>query len=419
MLLENKTMYVYALMVVLLLAFRFLLDLTYIVFISEYFRYSGFYYDFNKYTYLLSWFFTFISIFLVREKIDKPSDYFFLTVVVFVLIPLTSYFGLADRELMPLLISVLSVYFIYIILNTRLVKPVNFKKINNGHRFAFFVSIVFVVILIFWYILSGAIKYMNFDFTRVYEFRSKSAELAAIGPMAYLNGWVYNVFIVYYLSYCLLNKKYNLFLLGFLIQIFFYGVSGHKSVFFTPFLVLGIWWYFSKYKSIIFMIVFFNFLLIVGFVFLSFDNIEFSSMFVRRLFFVPAKLYYDYIDFFSVNPKVYWSNSFLSFFFDYPYAVKFSMMVGEANDTGSNANNGYMSSGYANWGYYGIFFYSIIISFILKNIDYYAKSNLPLWFVLALVIVPLRAFIVSSDLFTTILTHGLLVAMILLVISRK
>lgn len=416
---KNDRTYYYFLMVFLLFFFRFLLDISYIVFVSPYFQYMGFDYDLNKYNYIISWIFTLISILLVKEEINKPSDYFFMTAVIAVLIPLTSFFGLANKEWLPALISILSVFFIYVILRTNLVKPFYFKKFANGQMAAFSLSIIFIFILIFWYIVSGAIKYINFDFTKVYEYRSKSADLAAIGPMAYVNGWVYNVFIVYYLSYCLLNKKYNLFFLGFLIQIFFYGVSGHKSVFFTPIIVLGIWWYFKRYNSLLFMIVFFNILIVVSLFFLYLGNIEFPSMFIRRLFFVPAKLFYDYIDFFSQNPKVYWSNSILSFFFDYPYNDKFSIIIGEANESGSNANNGYLSSGFANWGYWGIFLYSIIISFILKNIDFYAKNGLPLWFVLALVIVPLRAFLVSSDLFTTILTHGLLVAMFLLILSRK
>lgn len=416
---KNDRTYYYFFMVFLLLFFRFLLDISYIVFVSPYFQYMGFDYDLNKYNYIISWVFTLISILLVKEEINKPSDYFFMTAVIAVLIPLTSFFGLANKELLPALISIVSVFFIYVILRTNLVKPFYFKKFANGQMAAFSLSIIFIFILIFWYVVSGAINYINFDFTKVYEYRSKSADLAAIGPMAYVNGWVYNVFIVYYLSYCLLNKKYNLFFLGFLIQIFFYGVSGHKSVFFTPIIVLGIWWYFKRYNSLLFMIVFFNILIVVSLFFLYLGNIEFPSMFIRRLFFVPAKLFYDYIDFFSQNPKVYWSNSILSFFFDYPYNDKFSIIIGEANESGSNANNGYLSSGFANWGYWGIFLYSIIISFILKNIDYYAKHGLPLWFVLALVIVPLRAFLVSSDLFTTILTHGLLVAMFLLILSRK
>lgn len=416
---KNDRTYYYFLMVSLLLFFRFLLDISYIIFVSPYFQYMGFNYDFNKYNYFFSWLFTLISIFLVKEEIKKPSDYFFMTAVIAVLIPLTSFVGLANKDLFPLLISIISVFFIYISLNTNVVKPFFFKKFDNGQKIAFFVSIIFISILVFWYIISGAIKYINFDFTKVYEYRSKSADLAAIGPMAYINGWVYNVFIVYYLSYCLLNKKYYLFFLGFLIQIFFYGVSGHKSVFFTPIIVLGIWWYFKRYNSLLFMIIFFIILIVLSLFTLYLGNIEFSSMFIRRLFFVPAKLFYDYIDFFSQNPKVYWSNSILSFFFDYPYNDKFSIIIGEANESGSNANNGYLSSGFANWGYWGIFLYSTIISFILRNIDFYAKSGLPLWFVLALVIVPLRAFLVSSDLFTTILTHGLLVAMLLLILSRK
>ena len=169
-----------------------------------------------------------------------------------------------------------------------------------------------------------------------------------------------------------------------------------------------------------FMVVSFGFLVTVS-VFLYFynNNIMFGSMFNRRVFFVPAKLTFDYFSFFEKNPKVFWSNSVLSWLFDYPYPDRITKMIGYDNDSDASANNGYISSGFSHAGILGVIIYSYMIALLLKNIDYFSKFNIPLWFILCLIVTPMRSFLISSDLLTGLLTHGFLIAFILLLISRK
>lgn len=403
-----------------LIIFRLALDFSYFYFVHPVFAYEGYSLDFNWFNYILSWVFYIVSFFLVRDSIVLPSDYFFISAVLAIVAPLTSYFGLNDFSYSPVLLTLASFFAIWFLLRTNLVKPVNFKIYNGGGKFAFNLSVVCIFILIFWYILSGAVFYFNLDFSKVYEYRGLSSELASVGPMAYFNGWVYNVFIVYAMAYSLLHKKYYLTILFVIIQIFFYGVSAHKTVFFTPLLVLSIWWYFRRFRSVMFMVISFSFLVILS-VFLYFynNNIMFGSMFNRRVFFVPAKLTFDYFSFFENNPKVFWSNSVLSWIVDYPYNDRITKIIGYENDTEASANNGYISSGFSHAGMLGIFIYSYIIAFLLKNIDFFGKFNIPLWFILCLIVTPMRSFLISSDLFTGLLTHGFLIAFLLLLISRK
>lgn len=403
-----------------LIIFRLVLDYSYFNFVHPVFSYEGYSLNFNWFNYAASWFFYIASFFLVRDRILVPSDYFFISAVLAIVAPLTSYFGLNDFSYFPVLLTLVSFFTIWFLLKTSLVKPLNFKIYDKGGKLAFNLSVVSVFILIFWYVLSGAAFYFNLDFSKVYEYRAVSSKLASVGPMAYFNGWVYNVFIVYAMAYTLLHKKYYLTAMFVIIQIFFYGVSAHKTVFFTPFLVLSIWWYFRRFRSVMFMVVSFGFLVTVS-VFLYFynNNIMFGSMFNRRVFFVPAKLTFDYFSFFEKNPKVFWSNSVLSWLFDYPYPDRVTKMIGYDNDSDASANNGYISSGFSHAGILGVIIYSYMIAFLLKNIDYFAKFNIPLWFILCLIVTPMRSFLISSDLLTGLLTHGFLIAFILLLISRK
>jgi len=144
----------------------------------------------------------------------------------------------------------------------------------------------------------------------------------------------------------------------------------------------------------------------------------FGSMFARRVFFVPAKLTFDYFHFFQNNPVVLWSNSVLSWIFDYQYPDRVTKMIGYENDSEASANNGYISSGFSHAGVLGILIYSYIIAFLLKNIDYFSKFGIPLWFILCMIVTPMRSFLISSDLLTGLLTHGFLIAFVLLLISR-
>ena len=403
----------------LLFFYRLMLDFSYIYFVFPVFSYEGYNLNFLVSNYIFSWFFFILSFVLIKDKIDKPSDYFFITAILAVFAPLTSYFGLNDFDYFPVAITLTSFFLIWGLLRTKLVKPIEFKVVNNGNAISFNTSVICVFILIFWYIVSGAVNYFNLDFSKVYEYRSLSSELASVGPMAYFNGWVYNVFIVYAMAYTLLKEKYYLTVFFVVVQIFFYGVSAHKTVFFTPFLVLSIWWYFRKFKSVMFMVITFSTFLIFSVVLYKVNNnIMFGSMFSRRVFFVPAKLTFDYFKFFEVNPKVMWSNSVLSWIFDYPYPDRVTKMIGYQNDSEASANNGYISSGFSHAGLIGILIYSYIIAFLLKNIDFFQKFDIPLWFILCLIITPMRSFLISSDLLTSLLTHGFLVAVILILLSR-
>lgn len=405
---------------IFLLVFRLALDYAYIVFVHPIFSYEGYTFDFNYQNYFVSWFLYVTSFIFVKDSIRVPSDYFFITAVLAVFAPLTSFFGLNDIPYRPILYTFLSFLLIWLLLKSDFVKPIYFKISPKANKFAFNVSVISIFVLIFWYVISGAVNYFNLDFSKVYEYRSLSSKVATVGPMAYFNVWVYNVFIVYAMAYTLLHKKYYLTLLFVIIQIFFYGVSAHKTVFFTPFLIVSIWFYFKRFRSVMFMVVTFTFLILSS-VFLYFynNNLLVGSMFIRRVFFVPAKLTYDYFYFFDVNPKVLWSNSILSWIFDYPYPDRVTKMIGYENDSEASANNGYISSGFSHAGLFGVLIYSYIIAFFLKNIDFFIKFNVPLWFILCLIVTPMRSFLISSDLLTGLLTHGFLLAFLLLLLSRN
>jgi hypothetical protein len=218
----------------------------------------------------------------------------------------------------------------------------------------------------------------------------------------------------------LLYRRYFLFLVFFLVQIYFFSASTHKSVLFFPFLLVGVWFYFRKTSSLVILPVMFSSVIIVTlFSYLMLDDLWLSSLFSRRVFYVPANLTFVYFDFFSDNPNIFWSNSVLSSFLTYPYDLSLTHVVGRyLGSEEMGANNGFIASGYAHAGIFGVFIYSIIVGIILRFLNDITYKTMPVWLAVALTIVPLRSLLISSDLFTVMLTHGFIVAIILVYLIR-
>ena len=402
-----------------LVLYRLALDICYYFAVVPNYGYMGFESNSDITTYAISILMYLAILPTLSLTINRLSDFYLLFFVLGFLAPISSFYGLSGYTFFPFFISLL-VYSIFYLLTRRPLYRIfpDFPVFVEGKYFAVIGSIVLVGFLVFWYFYSGATRYLNFDLSKVYEFREDSAEVANIGFLAYLNSWIYQVINLFLISVCLLKRRYALFMILLLVQIFFFAVTGHKSLLFYPFLIFGVFIYFFKRNGTP-LIVFILLSLVVAsaFILFVFDNIWPLSLLVRRVLFVPSTLTYDYFSFFSVNEMLYWSNSFLSSLFEYPYDKSLPKLIGEYNGTDSGANNGFISSGYAHAGFLGVLLYAIIFSFVVLALEKFA-SRLPLWFAIALTVVPLRTAIISSDLFTVLLTHGLILTLVLVFLYR-
>ncbi|NVF13660.1 hypothetical protein [Vreelandella maris] len=407
------------------LIFRIVVDFSYVLFVYPLYEYSGFPLSFSFYSYSLSWLVYLFCLMLSPHLLNKVSDYFITSFLLTIIAPLSSLVGLSNLDQFSLFITAFVFLFFRLFqhgsLLSKLMPVPGVMKVSEGRAFLLIFSTVSVCILIFWYFYSGAFQFFNLNIFKVYDFRSQSAQLANVGFFSYFNNWVFGVFSVFLMSYCLYRKSYIGFLILFLIQLFFYGVSNHKSVLLYPVMILVIWFYFRYTRAISvvplgFSVIFIGCLLS----YLAFDHLIAGSLFIRRVFFVPAKLTLDYFSFFSANELVWWSNSVLSRFIEYPYDLTISKVIGEYNGSGFSANNGFISAGYAHANLIGVAIYTFIFSYFLKVLDSLViKSDVPIWLALCMTIVPLRAALISSDLLTTMLTHGLAISLLMVMLFRR
>lgn len=381
--------------------------------------YEGYSLHFSSENYFFSWLVFFAAFFWISPIAAKVSDYFFIMAATMLFAPLTSFYGLSGREIFPVLVTLISVSFIYFIVSFKKIKVPSMRYIHKGDRIAVSLSLFFVLYLVCWYLISGAAFNMNFDISKIYEYRSQNSQRTNIGILSYINSWVYQVFCLFLITYFLYVKKIFFVVLFVLVQVFFFSVSAHKSILLYPFMVIGIWSYYKKYTGLAIVPTILSLVVIIGLLLFILDNdVLFGSMLIRRVFYVPAILTYSYLDFFSENNFLYWSNSILSLFVEYPFTDGVAILIGEYVGSGSSANNGYISSGYSHAGLTGVLIYSFLLGYILKFIDVISSEAVPLWFALSITAIPLRSALLSSDLLTTLLTHGLLVSISLLLLMR-
>ena len=406
----------------MIILYRVLLEVSYVNIISPYFGYFGFNTLFSIENYLLSWMVFMTAFLLSTDRISRVSDCFFLMAVIGVITPICILFGYdADRSFAPLGASIASLCVIYFVVNT---KSITFRRLpifSNGLGLVVLISSTFVAFLIFWYFKSGIS--LNLDLMRVYEYRSENQDKAGGGILNYIIPWTYKIFTMTLLAITLLKRRYFLAILILSIQVFFFAASAHKSVLISPLLILGLYFYFKKTNSAVIVLgVLSGVVALTLGTYYIFDDILASSFVVRRALFIPSSFTFSYFEFFASNPKVFWSNSLLSGFLNYPYGQDQSMalVIGEfIGYPDQNANNGFISAGFAHAGLFGIFFYSIIIGLILRFLNHVIENLLPLWFGLSLCVLPFATLLLSSDLLVALSTHGFIIALLIITLVRS
>lgn len=394
-----------------LILFRGILDVLYVKTIAPNFAYEGYRVAFNFLKYLESWLLVLIASLLLTERVRKPSDFFSLLMLLGVIIPTLSLYGLADKSRFTVY-SVLLAYSLVVF-----VSKLPFVKIPcllQGYWLGIFLALAGCLVVAAWFVLRGGLAHFNLDFSKVYDFRRETGALLYVGLMAYIINWTLKVFSLSIFAVALYKRSYIWASIIYAMQIFFFGITSHKATLFYPGLALMVYAFFrSNDKLKLVPLAYFG-ILVLSYVFSSASgSLLYVSLIVRRVFFTIANNTFDYYTFFSQNPKVYWSNGIFSAFVKYPYDLDPAKVIGAWRFTESNVNNTFLSTGYMQAGIWGVLFYAILCGLLFRLIDQLSKKT-PIWFALAIGIAPMFSLITSADLFTALLTHGVAVSCLML-----
>ena len=242
----------------------------------------------------------------------------------------------------------------------------------------------------------------------VYETRRSMSKLS--NPYF---GYTYSVFtkilIPLIIVFSLELKKKLWVIVGVLYLILFYLFGAHKTVYVGLFVVL-VFYRLSFAQSVKYMVKYSNILIVLftAFALIGYDYPWILSF--RRIHFLPSLLDICYVDYFEGN-YLYWSESILKRFIEYPYDVRAANLIGEVyfNRPDMSANNGLISDGYMNFGTLGVIFNILLIAFYFMVLN---SLKIPARY-FGLFVLTIFSF-VSSSTFTVFLTHG---AIALIIVS--
>lgn len=400
-----------------ILLFRGSLDAIYLVFVHPVFAYAGFNLDFDFVKYLESWAILVIVSSSLSSVFRKPSDFFLLVFAIGFIAPVSSLYGLADKPRFVIYCVLIGFVLLRVASSG---KPFRLPTVRNGTFIALAISWILTATVLLWIVYSGGLSYLNFNFLSVYDLRGSVGEVIGQGGFAYLNVWVFKVSNVFLFAYALHRRKWVFATAIFALQVLFFGVSALKGVLFYPLLVLAIWYYLRKSTS--FAPITFGLTVVAissTLVWWFADLAIFGSYLVRRVFFTTANNAFDYFEFFSNGSFVFWSNSITSAFIEYPYHMSPPELIGEWQGSHGSANNSFISNGYMHAGIIGLFAYCLIVGFLFRIIDSLVAYRIAPWLGLAVTVIPVWTLLLSSDLPTVLLTHGLGLSVVLLFLARS
>lgn len=312
---------------------------------------------------------------LAAMQRPKFSDFFLIMLAVLPILPmiaLYSYRGAApDYVLMCVACYFIIWLFIRIPLPTFHTRKLRFF---SEHQFTNF-SVALLVLAILVSIAGGNLGQLNFDFDEVYNYRREAmATRNIIVEYVILN--LVGLFIPLSLALCLKSKRHWTFVALISLTVFLYGLTSHKSYFFMPFFVISFFLILSNLKSSWYVIIGLAFVIAsAAFLYGINNSLQiYPTLTIRRMFFVPAYANFLYNDFFSISPKMYWSDSRLTLgLVNNPYGVTAPRVILSYYHNNSmtfvqsgNSNTGFLGAGYAHAAFVGMIVYSVVIAGLLR-----------------------------------------------------
>jgi hypothetical protein len=355
---------------------------------------------------------------MLPRLIQRPSDFFIIILATGLIIPMLSFYGLSEQSRFALYCVIGCFTFINLF---RLGASFKIKRIKQGGALFKVSSSLIILIVVFWIVAQGSLANFSLSFSDVYDLRDGAAGALMTGVGAYFPIWLSKVIGPTLIAYFYWRDSKSGILSVFLLHVFLFGMLKHKAMLFYPLLMLFTCYWLSRNPTSHYLLFAFCSVISASLVsFLVWDNVILSSFFVRRAFFSAAINTFEYYSFFSENVKTYWSNSSLTLgLMKYPYHFSPGELIGESRGTGSNANNSFLSTGYMHAGIVGLAIYSVTAALLFRLIDSLSIEGVPIWLHLAPFVVSIRALLLSTDLPTAILTHGVGLAILLAMAARS
>ncbi len=379
----------------------------------------------NESTQIFIYLIVFLLSIILPLNHKKPSNIFLLLLFIMSYLPIAVIFSM-DR-----MASFYGfVFYSLFILALSLLDKIRFKSFEIKTKA---LSAKNYNLLLFLLISSGAIILVTYygyhlnvtNYDMIYDVRASFKDKTGGSRLlAFSFSWMANVLVIVLLTISIIKKKWFLVIIAFGLQFYLFNLGGNKSIFMLPFLLIFIIFSAKFFKEYSVLFILYSFVLMCfGLYFYDFiinDNFSLaSSIFVRRNFFVPANLFFYYLEFFEFQPADLFAKSFpFSLFMESNYEKDVPYIIGETYiRKGTHANGNFLADLYYNlkWqgfliGFFFTFIYFRIVDTLVKG-----KNHL--------VIVPLATIpvisLMNSGLIVNLVSFGLLLMIFLIALFPK
>lgn len=403
--------------------FRVSLDVSYYFYVSWDFSGDGFLWNPSHIRYLESIGALLLSALIVPRCSMRTTDFLVLVFFVLCVVPITSYYALmgGDRIWFWILVSQFFVFrYSILLLPDRKIGVYRCPSLSFSISPALGCSLAIILAVALHVAINGKPHLFSFSLQKVYQHREIASAVLEQGIWGYLVNWASKVCAIYVTIDGFRRKNWALVFLGVGCAFALYGVFAHKSTILALAAAGAVWFVWPVIRLCSAILVYsVAALLAIFFIIAPLLEINWlQSVLVRRLFFIPARLNFIYFDFFSNFDPLYFSNGILRSFFQYPFDKPYPLLVGEYSGiggAGTYANGGFIATGFMQLGWFGVVIYPMLAALVSKVVDWIAVSEDCRFFV-AVCFFPFAVMFTSSDLPTSLMTHGIgLVVLLLLV----
>jgi len=354
----------------------------------------------------------FMVLFGCIKKNATVSRFVIFVQLILIVVPYTVIYGAEDLPFWH--IGMLLLGFASVIVAGRWLPTVRVRPPNTAARNVLIYAMVTIVAYVFiGLFVTGGLGRFNLNFQDVYEARDLYAKNMLPG-FGYFVPWVaYTINMAWLVNAMRSSSKFQV-VASLLLQVLIFAMTNFKSFLFVPFAVIGLIELAKRMD--IRRAVLIGAPAIVGIlVSLSALGAPFGTAFINRMFFMPAALHGLYFEYFSTHPLALFGGSELGVIFGSVYDQSSVYVIAQEYwGRMFSPNVGWVGDAYANFGPFGVVLFAIVMAMILNMADgFTSKKSIQPGVAEGLMVGPTLA-LCSSALGTVLLTHGLVVALIVL-----
>lgn len=352
---------------------------------------------------------------LISPRGERAEDILVNILATVMVLPVAVLYAFAGSHWQTVLY--VGICYLIVLLVTRVrLPPIHLFNINR--RIFIWVIVIGSITLIALMLRVTGLSQLNFDLSLVYELREDEMYSTLYEYMASIFS---KAIIPAAMAVALTWRRWLV--VGVLVwaSIMLFAMTGHKSMLFSPFMVVGAFVIFSRgwpYTRFLMVVSGASLVAIADWLY---GNGLFVNMFGRRGLMLPAELTDHYVDFFVVQErsKYWWSLSRITFgMVTPPYDLPIARQIGwyAFNNDSNSANVGFVGSGIAQAGMLGVVIYSFLVGLTIVLFGSISRRiGTPV--VLAASIFAMASMFLSSDTLTMFFNHGVLVLLVLLMIA--